>query len=316
MKINFNKMNSKSPCIIVHGGITHANDPWIMEKISAVVKSASRGYSSLISNQNAVDAVEDALWWLENDEFLNCGYGCSPNDQDLVEMDASMMNGTTSQSGTILCLKDVEHPISVARYVMENYSNKIFSNELMKRMKNIPRFWMPPGNMDPVSERDNEVKNHSCGCISWDGLNLVVGSTGGGPRGKPSGAVSDAGIIGCGLFASETLACVITGPTDSLVQLNLASEVVDETEELNACPETVLKKHVNLLKAVGEAAGGIILHSSGCTGIYFTAPCMPYAVVKDECIVYGWDMCQRHYRKYSNVDGKNICRCNIEMQNF
>ncbi|XP_015121030.1 isoaspartyl peptidase/L-asparaginase-like [Diachasma alloeum] len=152
-------MESKSPCIIVHGGISTVDDPWIMEKVSACVKSASRGYDALVSNQSSVDAVEDALWWLENDEFLNCGYGCAPNDQNQVQMDASIMNGTTSQCGTILGLRDVEHPISVARYVMENYRNKIFSNDLMKRMKNIPRFWMTPGNMDPVFERNEEVKS-------------------------------------------------------------------------------------------------------------------------------------------------------------
>lgn len=137
----------------------------------------------------------------------------------------------------------------------------------------------------------------------------MVGSTGGGPRGKPAGAVSDAGLIGSGLFASGTIACAVTGPTNSLIELNVASEVIEESAELGNCPERTLKKHIdNILKQFDMTAGGIVLHANGCAGVYFTAPCMPYAVIKDQWIVYGWDINNRHYKKYPD-DVDDLCRC-------
>lgn len=141
----------------------------------------------------------------------------------------------------------------------------------------------------------------------------MVGATGGGPRGKPTGAISDAGIIGSGLFATKSIACAITGSARSLIKLNLASDIIEETEESGSCMESMLRKRLDMLKKSGETAGGIVLHSSGCAGVYFTAPCMPYAVVKNECIVYGWNMGDRHYRKYPNGEEKIICLCEIQI---
>lgn len=140
---------------------------------------------------------------------------------------------------------------------------------------------------------------------------MVVGSTGGGRRGKPSGVVTDAGIIGSGLFANETTGCTVTGPLNTLTKLNLASQIIEDAEELVKCPERTLKQHIdNMLKQFDETAGGIALHSTGCAGVYFTAPCMPYALVKNQLIVYGWKMREKRFKKYCDWEKQNFLKCN------
>lgn len=76
--------NFKTPCILVHGDIGNFNDALIIEKIMSCKNAASIGYQNLLSGANSVQAVEIALWWLECDEFFNCGYGSVLNNIGIV----------------------------------------------------------------------------------------------------------------------------------------------------------------------------------------------------------------------------------------
>ena len=70
---------SSEPCVIVHGGIGALYSVF-PEMIAACRQSASLAYQKILNGGTAVDAVEAALWWLENDEFINCGYGSVVNN--------------------------------------------------------------------------------------------------------------------------------------------------------------------------------------------------------------------------------------------
>lgn len=69
-----------SPSILVHGSTGDFNDSLIVEKITSCKKAAFTGYHSLLNGSSSVEAIETALWWLECDEFLNCGYGALLNE--------------------------------------------------------------------------------------------------------------------------------------------------------------------------------------------------------------------------------------------
>ena len=68
----------------------------------------------------AVDAVEEGVRYVEsNPEDSSVGYGGLPNLLGEVELDASIMDGETLAAGTVGAVKGYEHPISIARKVME-----------------------------------------------------------------------------------------------------------------------------------------------------------------------------------------------------
>jgi beta-aspartyl-peptidase (threonine type) len=68
----------------------------------------------------ALDAVEAATRIVEdNPADHSVGYGGYPNLLGEVELDASIMEGTTLRAGAVGALKGYRHPISVARRVME-----------------------------------------------------------------------------------------------------------------------------------------------------------------------------------------------------
>jgi beta-aspartyl-peptidase (threonine type) len=68
----------------------------------------------------ALDAVEAGIRLVEsNPEEDSVGLGGLPNLIGQVELDASIMDGRTLAAGTVGALQGYEHPISVARRVME-----------------------------------------------------------------------------------------------------------------------------------------------------------------------------------------------------
>lgn len=70
---------------------------------------------------SALDAVEAATRYVElNLDDHSVGVGGYPNLLGQVELDASLMEGTTRRAGAVAALQGYPHPLSVARAVMEH----------------------------------------------------------------------------------------------------------------------------------------------------------------------------------------------------
>ena len=107
------------PIIIVHGGAGDIPQSRISGKLDGVRVAAKLGYKMLKSTDNAMDAVEEAVRSMELSEYFNAGYGSVLTNTGQVEMDASVMEGKHMKFGCVATLKDILHPITVARIVME-----------------------------------------------------------------------------------------------------------------------------------------------------------------------------------------------------
>lgn len=90
------------PVVIVHGGA------WaIPEKLSEASKNGVRlatikAYEILKNGGTALDAVEAAVVLLEDDPSFDAGKGSCINAEGKIEMDASIMDGTSLKAGNIL----------------------------------------------------------------------------------------------------------------------------------------------------------------------------------------------------------------------
>jgi len=80
----------------------------------------SAGVRILARGGSALDAVEACAKIIEADVTdTSVGRGGKPNVLGEVELDASIVDGTTHRSGAVAALRGYLHPISVARAVME-----------------------------------------------------------------------------------------------------------------------------------------------------------------------------------------------------
>ncbi len=74
----------------------------------------------LDSGGSALDAVERGANVIEVDpDDTSVGYGGLPNEDGVVQLDASIMDGATYNAGSVAALENIKTPASVARLVME-----------------------------------------------------------------------------------------------------------------------------------------------------------------------------------------------------
>lgn len=66
-------LNTMKPIIIVHGGAGDIPDVRVPLKIRGVKESAKVGYAVLKNGGTALDAVEAAVRYMENEEAFNAG---------------------------------------------------------------------------------------------------------------------------------------------------------------------------------------------------------------------------------------------------
>jgi N4-(beta-N-acetylglucosaminyl)-L-asparaginase len=78
------------------------------------------GWEILAAGGSAIDAVERATNVVEVDpEDTSVGYGGLPNEDGVVQLDASIMDGRTYSAGAVASLEGIKTPSSVARLVMD-----------------------------------------------------------------------------------------------------------------------------------------------------------------------------------------------------
>lgn len=78
-------------------------------------------WAILAAGGSALDAVETGTRHVENDPGEHTvGFGGYPNVLGEVELEASIMDGTTRNAGAVGALKGFRHPISVSRRIMDD----------------------------------------------------------------------------------------------------------------------------------------------------------------------------------------------------
>jgi N4-(beta-N-acetylglucosaminyl)-L-asparaginase len=88
------------------------------------------GWDILAADGTALDAVEAATNIIEVDpQDASVGYGGLPNQDGVVQLDASIMDGRTYNAGAVAAIENIKNPSSVARLVMEQTDHVILVGE-------------------------------------------------------------------------------------------------------------------------------------------------------------------------------------------
>ena len=83
-------------------------------------KACARAMEMLAAGADTLDAVIAGVNINEEDpEDTSVGYGGLPNEEGVVELDASVMHGPTRRAGAVASLRNIKTPSKVAKLVME-----------------------------------------------------------------------------------------------------------------------------------------------------------------------------------------------------
>ena len=201
---------------------------------------------------SALDAVEKGTNVVELDpEDTSVGYGGIPNEEGVVELDASVMCGKTRNAGAVASLRNIKTPCSVARLVMERSDHVLLVGEGALKFAKAHGFreenlltekarkiwlkwkenlspnddWFPPKDNNYDIERPYGTVN----VLAIDENGDIAGITSTSGLGfKISGRVGDSPIIGAGLYVdNEVGAAGATGRGEEVIKVCGAYQVVE-----------------------------------------------------------------------------------------
>ena len=88
------------------------------------VRACDRALEMIRNGGDTLDAVVAGVNINEDDpEDNSVGYGGLPNEEGIVELDASLMHGPTRRAGSVASVRNIKNPSKLAKLVMDWYIN-------------------------------------------------------------------------------------------------------------------------------------------------------------------------------------------------
>lgn len=254
-------------------------------------------WNVIASGGRALDAIESGIKLVEADPTNHSvGIGGFPDREGMVTLDASIMD-EHGNAGSVTFLREIMHPISVARLVMEKTPHVMLSGEgalqfalengfkrqnlLTDEAKDDWKKWQIQSNYKPVIN----IENHdTIGMLALDYAgNLSGGCSTSGVAFKMHGRVGDSPIIGAGLFVDNDIGAAVATGLGELMMRTLSSFLVVELmrsgySPQEACEKAILRivKHNPDYKDLQAAI--IALNKKGETGSYAIQEGFTYAL--------------------------------------
>ena len=273
------------PSVIVHGGATTFKSKYHGDIIKAIEDAARVGLNALDKGGSSIDAVESALWILEETELFTAGRGACKNLDDEIEVAAMIMDGNRLESGSVMAVRDIVHPISLARYVLERTPNSQIAGQgadklYLQMIKEEYRKEVSPNRTDniPIAGGCDTV-----GCVAVDANGrIAAGNSTSGWPGKLPGRVGDAPIIGSGVYVNELAGTACTGRGEQILRIVMGRMAIYYVEEGLSVKDACQKIMRVLRDKTSGEAGLIMVDKFGNIGIEFDTPHMPVAVARSE----------------------------------
>ena len=229
-------------------------------------KATLKAHEILNNNGSALDAVEFGINVTEADpEVRTVGYGGYTDSKGVVTLDACIMDHL-GNAGSVVYLKDIKYPISVARKVMEDSPHVMLAgigaqefalkngfkkeNILFNKSKEDWKNWKQ--NKPELKNLINEDNHDTITMLALDNNgNLAGGSSTSGLRYKLHGRVGDSPIIGSGVFVDNSIgAAGATGQGEEIMTMVSSFLIVELLKKgyhpQKACEEAIeriRKKH-------------------------------------------------------------------------
>ncbi len=242
------------------------------------IRGAARAAELMRGGTAAMDAVVSGINISEDDpEDTSVGYGGLPNEEGVVELDSSVMDGRTGLGGAVASLRNVKNPSLVALTVMRRSDHVLLVGEGALRFARAHGFeemnlltdkargewlkwkeslsdeddWIPEDENKLPEHLRSMFKNHGtvhlsaldangdlAGCTSTSGLAFKI-----------PGRVGDSPILGAGLFLdNEVGSAGATGRGEAMLLSAGAASVVAEMRNGKSPEEACLA----LLKRVAD----------------------------------------------------------------
>jgi len=292
--------------IVVHGGAGDVPPESLTPRREGCARAAAEGAKVLAAGGSALDAVQRAVEVLESDPLFNAGTGACLDSDGHIALDASIMDGKDLRAGAVCSLPAFEHPIAIARRVMDATPHVLLAAEGASRFA-VAQGFVPAeeatmitdaarrkweaaraeGTIEGCAGGPPSTSGGTVGAVARDSSGHVAAATStGGMVNKLVGRVGDSPLVGAGTYADdEAGACSTTGHGEAMIRVCLAKTAVEGLRTRpNAAqtPELVSREAITLMQRRTAQTGGLIvvLHD-GSIGLARTTRTMSWACVSN-----------------------------------
>lgn len=289
--------------IVIHGGAgvilrEKLTDEMEKDYRTKLKESVLTGYNILKDNGSAIDAVQMAVNIMEDSPLFNAGKGAVFNSDGINEQDATIMDGSSLNSGAVALVRHVKNPIDLARAVMEN-SEHVFlggeSAEKFAKNHNIElvdkdyffyqRRWdqyQAAQKKEKQSNKNITMLDHSddksgtVGAVAIDqDSNIAAATSSGGMTNKTAGRIGDSAIQGAGTYANnKTCAVSTTGHGEFFIRAVSAYQVSALMEYKNLSLNDACQMTIDQVGELGGGGGLIAVDHDGNSSLVFNSPGM------------------------------------------
>jgi beta-aspartyl-peptidase (threonine type) len=288
-----------SPIILVHGGAWAIPDDACEAHRQGVERAAAAGWQALARGASSLDAIEEAIAILEDDETFDAGRGSFLNFDGRVQLDALIMDGATLKAGGVGCVERLLNPVRAARVVLEKSPHiylvaegaerfaadngiPMVDNNALVLPREVER-WKTAEEQRylrvPV-EFSGDLNSHdTVGALALDASgNIAAATSTGGTLNKAAGRIGDSSLIGCGCYAdNESAAASTTGWGEPMMKLVLAKWATDRVTAEHSPAEAAAESIAYLQRRLNGHGGIILLDRQGRIGIAHNTPRMAWA---------------------------------------
>ena len=277
-----------TPALIIHGGAGAATLPELQaERRSGLEAAFGAGWKILVQGGPALDAVVQATVALENHPLFNAGLGSCLTQDGTVEVDASLMDGSTFQAGAVGAVRNIKNAIRLAHAVMTEGRHIFLVGEGAERFAGenglpqaAPDELITPRQHQRWQTQHTQGKSHTVGgtvgAVALDAAGgLAAATSTGGVFNKQAGRVGDSALIGAGTYAdSATGACSATGAGEVIIRATLARTAVELMRDGKDPAQAARTALARLKRQTGGAAGLIVLDPFGRRGFAYNTESM------------------------------------------
>lgn len=293
------------------GGAKPGARPVIISSSNGL-KAIDVGYKALVARKDPLDAAIESVTIVEDDpDDSSVGYGGLPNEDGIVELDASVMHGPTHKAGAVASLRNIRNPAQVARLVMQRTDHVLIVGEGALRFAKAHGFkeqdllteasrqawlkWKESRDKDDDWLSDEEI-SPAAGARGRDAIPFTWGTihcaavdsrgdlgattTTSGLSYKIPGRVGDSPILGAGLYVDNAVGAVGSTGRGEANLLNCSSFLVVELmrhgkSPQDACLEVIRRvadhTEPRLRDKNGRPAYGLILYALAKDGRHGSA---------------------------------------------
>jgi L-asparaginase / beta-aspartyl-peptidase len=274
-------------------------DDMVEAHINGVRNALAAGWRVLGRGGAALDAVEEAVVIMEDDETFDAGRGSFLNRDGKVQLDALIMDGATLRAGGVGCVERVRNPVRAARKILSESPHVYFvaegaerfaaehgvelcKNEDLVIAREVERLREYQARLakSPTSRAEGaremghpsesaqdgndlfapHVSHDTVGAVALDSEgNIAAATSTGGTLNKAPGRLGDSSLIGCGCYADNLSAAVSTTGWGEPIMKLVLAKWTADRIVAGNLPEWAAQEAMNYLKQRLNGHGGIIV---------------------------------------------------------